>query len=354
MRLVDRYIGRTIAGHTTVVMVVLLSLYFFSNFVADLGNVGQGHYTFVRSLTYNLMLLPRQAYELFPMVALMGTILGLGSLASSSELTVIRASGVSVRQLVVSVFKVGLVMVLLVGALGEGIAPPLEKYARVERAKALTETISVNDQQGLWAREGNTYVHVDRLLLGGIATGITLYRFNGSRRLEQVVTAARAKYADGGWRMFDVRRMNIAPDGITRTTAAEAPWSTNLTPRVIDLIAIPAENLSIWDLYGYIRFLHHNGLDARHYELALWVRIMAPLATAGMVLMAIPFVLGSLRSVGIGQRITVGGLLGIGFYLFNGIFSRIGLVYHMPPPLAASIPTAAVFLLWWLLMRRVV
>lgn len=353
MRLIDRYIGRTVAVHTAVVLLILLAMYTFSSFVAEVDNVGKGTYTFLGAAQYIALLVPRQAYELFPLVALLGSMLGLGALAGSSELTVIRAVGVSVRRLSISVLKIGALLMLVALILGEVIAPPLEKYARIERAKALAENISVNTDSGLWARDENTFIQIERLLPDGLATGITLYRLGEDGRLAESLSAPRGEYEEGGWLLYDVKQSRFTDEGIRVAEEAQMRWRSSLTPGVVNVVAIPPENLSAYDLFHLILYLRENGLDSSRYELAFWVRVVAPFATAGMVLLALPFVFGSLRAVSIGQRVMVGALLGIGFYLFNAIFNRLGLIYHLPPFLAATVPPAIVFGLWVYLMRRI-
>ncbi len=352
MRLIDRYIGRTVVASTASVMFVLLTLYFFSTLVGELRRVGEGSYTFAGMLQYALLLMPRQIYQLFPLAALMGSMLGLGALASSSELTVIQAAGVSTRRIVGSILKVGLLLVVVVVTVGELIAPPLEKYASAERARALSEEF-ITTGEGLWAREGQTFVHVRSLLRGGAAQGITLYHFGADHALTETVHAQRGAYGNGEWRLEEVRITTIAETGISVRSEPEMAWNTGLTPQVIDIVAVRPENLSIQDIYEYMEYLRENRLDAERYELAFWTRITTPFATAGMVLLAIPLIFGSLRTVSIGQRVMVGGLLGIGFYMFNGIFGRVGLLYSLPPLLSAALPTLVVFALWLVLMRRV-
>jgi len=352
MRLIDRYIGRTVLVHTGVVLMVLLAMYTFSSFVAEMDNVGKGEYRFLDAVQYVLMLVPRQAYELFPLVALLGSMLGLGSLASSSELTVIRSAGISIRRLSFSVLKVGGLLVLVAAILGEVVAPPLEKYARMERAKALAENISLNTENGLWARDESTFINIDRLLPDGLATGITLYQLGENGRLKEAVSARRGQYREGVWQLENVRTSIFTEDGVRVTHDERIRWQSSLTPGVINVVAIPPENLSAYDLFNLVIYLRTNGLDSGRYELAFWTRIVAPVATAGMVLLALPFVFGSLRTVSIGQRIMVGALLGIGFYLFNAIFSRLGLIYNLPPFLAATLPALILFALWFYMMRR--
>lgn len=354
MRLLGRYIGKTIASNVLAVMLVLLALYFFSTFVSEIADVGKGKYQILDALQFSILLLPRQVYELFPLVALMGTMLGLGALATTSELTVMQAAGVSVAQIMREILKVGAVLVVIALILGEAVAPPLEKEARSERARAMSENLSLNVKTGLWAREDGTFINIERLLINNRASGIHLYRFAPDGKLLQSTSAVQGLYQkkEQSWKLMQVEHTFFGEQHITRQFEQSMIWKSNVTPEVIDVVAIPPENLSILDLLDYLGYLRENKLEAERYELSLWTRIAAPFATAGMILLAIPFVFGSLRSVGVGQRIVIGALIGIGFYLFNGIFGRVGLVYHLPPFLSAVTPTVLVYLMWYALMRR--
>lgn len=353
MRLIDRYIGRTVAVHILGVALVLLTIYFFSGVVTEIGRVGKGDYTVGAAMRYSLMLLPRQAYELFPLAALVGTMLGLGALANSSELAVIRAAGVSVRGVLLAVLKTGLLLALLATALGEGVAPPLEKAAKLERATALAQNFRMNTRQGLWARDGNTFINIERLFIDGRASAIALYQFGPDHALRSIVRAHTGHYQGGSWTLFQVTVTTLGPTAIHTEYHEQMPWSSQLNPRVINLVAIKPDYLSALELTGYLDYMRSNGLEARPYELAFWKRLLSPLVTAGMVLLAVPFVLGSMRAVSVGQRVMAGSLIAIGFYLFNAVFSEIALVYAVPPLLAAATPTLVVYGLWAVLMRRV-
>lgn len=352
MKILDRYIGRTVLTHTAVVMFVLLAIYFFITLMDDLGLIGQGRYNILVALQYGLMLLPRQAYDLFPLVALLGGMLGLGTLASSNELTVIRAAGVSVRRLMLAVMKMALLMMLTVALVGELAAPWLEQQARQLRTQALTQNLSLNDRGWLWVRDGDTYISIRHLLPGGVAQDLSLYVFDEELRLHEMARADEAVYQDGSWLLRQAARSVVSAEGVTTEVLPEQRWATSLTPEVIGVAAFRPDKLAIWELAGYIAYTRANNLDAAVYELALWNRILAPLATGGMMLLAVPFIFGSLRSVSIGLRITVGGLVGIGFYLFNGVFGRIALVWDLSPALSALVPTLVVYGLWWGMMRR--
>ena len=102
-----------------------------------------------------------------------------------------------------------------------------------------------------------------------------------------------------------------------------------------------------------MRYLRDNRQDSAPYELALWGKLMAPLATGVMIFLAIPFVFGPLRSVGMGQRVLVGALVGIGFHIMNQTFQQLGLVYGLSPVLSAVLPTGLFLALGIWMMRRV-
>ncbi len=352
MRILDGYIGRTVASHIGAVMLVLLAIYFFSNFVSEMGDVGEGDYTVADALLFTLKLIPLYTYQLFPLVALIGTMLGLGALANTSELTVMRAAGVSVRRVVLAVLKVGLLLVVAVTLIGELIAPRLEMDAQTQRARALGKNISLNAEDGLWARDDGSFVNIERLLAGGRASRVRIYRFDEDHSLRETIFARKGHYEGGAWQLEQVIRSRVSPEGVASQRMKTLRWESSLRPDVIDVVAIAPENLSAADLWDYLRYMRANGLEDKRYNLAFWIRIMTPFATAGMILLAVPFVFGSMRTVSIGQRIMVGALLGIGFYLFNAIFNRVGVVYSIPPIMAASLPTLVVYALWGLMMRR--
>jgi len=145
---------------------------------------------------------------------------------------------------------------------------------------------------------------------------------------------------------------NISEQGVTSARVAEAPWQTNLSPDLLNVVTVKPNTLSIFGLYEYVNYLRDNGLDAAVYEQALWGKVVAPLVTAVMVFLAIPFVFGPLRSVGVGHRILVGTLAGVGFYILNQMFAYMGLVFGFNPLLSALAPALLAFMAGYYMLRR--
>ena len=122
-------------------------------------------------------------------------------------------------------------------------------------------------------------------------------------------------------------------------------WPSSLSPDVLSVVVVEPEALSIADLWIYVEYLDNNTLDSSRYRLAFWIKVATPLATLTMLLLTVPLVFGSLRSVGAGQRIFIGVMIGIAFFLSNNLLNHLGLVYGLAPLPSALLPTALFFLI---------
>lgn len=353
MKLLDRYIGGTVLQSTLVVMLVLLSLFAFATFAGELDKVGRGTYDATMALQYTLLLMPRLAYQLFPIVVLLGAIIGLGMLASQSELVVVRAAGVSINRIIWTVMRVGLVLIVVMLLVGEFIAPKAEFKAQNLKAEAISGQVSFRTDEGLWAKDGNNIVHVRDLLAKDRIGNISIYEFDEGNRLNKVTTAKTAQHSGEQWLLHDVSRSTVSEAGVKTTVTNELGWRSLLSPDLIGVVAVKPDYLSAPGLFRYIDYLNENGLDADQYVLALWKKAMMPVTTAVMIVLAVPFVFGPLRSVGVGQRIFVGSLFGIGYFLIDQTIGHMGLVYGLPPALAAMAAPLVFLSVAMFLVRRV-
>ncbi|HLA74294.1 MAG TPA: LPS export ABC transporter permease LptG [Gammaproteobacteria bacterium] len=353
MKILDRYLGTTVAGSTLIVMLILLALFFFMDFIDELGDVGKGNYGLLQAMQYVLLGQPRRVYELFPLAALLGSMVGLGWLAGNSELVIIRAAGVSVLQIILSVMRIAVIMMLAVFIIGEMVVPPAEQYAQSQRSIALSDRITLKTDYGFWTRDGRSFINIRNILPGDRLGDIYIYEFDAQHQLRVATHAAKAHFEDNHWVLEDIQQSQVSNDGVTTRTTKRAAWESLLSPELINVVAIKPEKLSTWELHNYINYLSDNGQNTQRYELAFWIKIISPLVTGVMVFLAIPFVFGPLRAVGMGQRIVVGSLVGITFHLFNQTFSQAGLIYDLNPLFSALVPVSVFFALALVLMRKV-
>jgi lipopolysaccharide export system permease protein len=353
MSTIDRYVARHVVQGTLVWQLALVALFSFISFVDDLDNVGRGDYSIARALEYMALTTPRRAFELFPLAALIGALMGLGALASSSELAVIRSSGVSVRRLVAAVTAGAAVIMLFAVLLGELVAPGAERLAHGRRSLALSDEIKLDNHSGFWVRDGDSFINIRRALPGNRMEDVRIYEFDEERRLRVATRAARARYEDGQWLLEELVQTRVLEHGVERVVLDAAAWRPLFEPDLVNVVTVRPESLSVPGLRRYVRYLGSNGLDTSPFELAMWHKLTYPLATGVMILLAVPLVLGRLKSAGVGQRVLVGVLVGIAFHVLNQASGHLGLVYGLSPAASAIVPTAlfAAAALW--LTRRV-
>ncbi|HEY5603439.1 MAG TPA: LPS export ABC transporter permease LptG, partial [Gammaproteobacteria bacterium] len=331
MRILNRYIAKNILVSILLVMVVMLSLFVFFTFLEELKDTGKGRYDTVKALIFVLMTLPNMAYQLLPIVALIGSTIGLGILAGNSELTAIRSAGVSMEQIVWSVLRVGLVVIVAGVIVGEWLAPMSEQKAQTMRAVAQSDRLSLEGNRGLWAKDGPQYINIQTILPGRRLNDIFIYELDHEHHMTHILRAKSAFYRDGKWVLENVNHSYLVKGDVIAHHEDQHLWDTNLSPDLFNVVTVKPYALSVWGLYQYIEYLERNGLSADKYKQSLWTKATLPVVTAVMILLSIPFVFGPLRSVGIGSRILVGVLVGIGYHLFGQMFSYVGLVFKLAP-----------------------
>jgi len=351
--ILDRYIMRTVIGSVLLVMLILLALFSFAAFVNELTYIGKGDYTTLLALFYVSLTLPGLAYDLFPVAALLGSVIGLGVMASNSELVVMRSAGISIGRITWSVMKAGLILVVTAVIISEFVSGESQRMAQEIRSEALTGHVNKKIENGFWTRDEARIINVRRVLSSGELREIYIYEIDEQRRMTQVVYAKSATYEDNQWVLNGVSNSSISDDAIESSQVIHLPQESLVDPEMIDVIAIKPRSLSALGLYKYIEYLKENDLNAGHYEMVFWSKVILPFATAVMVFLSIPFVFGPLRSVGVGVRVLVGTLVGISFYVIHQMSSYVGLVFHVNPALSAVLPTLVFFTASLLMMRRI-
>ena len=340
MSLLDLYIGRTIVHQALVVMAVLVGLFALVIFIDQIDDIGSGDYGVMQAFVFVGLSVPRIVYEVFPMAVLLGAILGLSSMARDAELIVIRASGVSVARMTLSALKFGAFFVLAAILIGELVSPYSETLAQQVKAKALHRNIDQGTSFGLWFRDADTYVNVNEVMPNLSLRNIKIFRFAGHDRLHSLVDAEVASFVEGSWEMSNVNTTIIDDEGFVKIKDSDRQvWPTSVTQEMMKMFAVQPAQLSMVQLRKYIGHLKRNHQDTRASELAYWGKWMLPVSTAVMVVLAIPFVLGSIRAGTMGRNLFLGSLMGLSFFFFSQIFGYVVLVHGVPPLLGATLPS---------------
>ena len=362
MNRIERYLGYVVSTHSLLVLLVLLTILGFGEFMMQLGRLTDD-YTLLTGTLYSLLKMPVFGYEIFPIALLIGTLIGLGGLANHAELTVLRVTGWSISRIFWAVIKSVLILWLLSAIIGEMVAPKSEAYATQIRAEAMQRSISVGGSGGFWMKEPNRLIHVERVISATEMQGVTIYALNKGE-ISGVTQARSAHYEAGEWQLEQLIKQQLAFEtvplfeqqveklNLTREQKSRQVEVFPVDPELIERLQIETRYLRIDDLYSYIRFLKANDLDARPYQLEFWRKVITPVSIIAMIALVFPLIFGSQRQVSMGQRIFVGTVIGLGFYLLNQMFGNLSVVYQLPAIFGAFAPSLLLLAVAMVLFRR--
>jgi lipopolysaccharide export system permease protein len=299
---------------------------------------------------------PAHIYELFPIVVLIGTLYVLAHLASNSEYTVMRGSGLSPLLAAMALAKIGLAFVVLTFVVGEWIAPAAEEAAQKTKLRAMSSMIGQDLQSGLWFKDEGSFINVREARQSHLLQGVRIFEFDPSYRLRKMTTASRAEYRGRGvWQLYEVVATEFAPEPRT-VRERESEWHTAVSPDLLNALIVKPERMSAWALHKYTQHLESNKQKTDRYEIALWKKLFYPLATLVMMALALPFAYMQARAGMVGVKVFLGIMLGIFFHMLNSLFSHIGLLQNWTPFAAAALPSTAFFaaamlMMWWVERR---
>lgn len=351
-KILDLYIARTLLSTTIMSLTVLVGLSSLIKFIDQMRKVGTGSYDMTTAGVYVLLGMPREIELFFPMATLIGGLIGMGMLASHSELVVMQSAGQSRWDITKSAMKTAILMVLFVMAMGEWVAPKSEAKAKEIRTQAISGGSLFSSERLTWAKDGDNFVSIGEVVDHNVLRDIKVYEFDAELNLRQITSAKQADFVDGQWQLQAVNYTFIGDRKIRGQDIELGSWRSTLTPDKLGVVAVKPEALSIQGLADYVAYLENNSQDSGRYTLALWRKILQPLSVCVMLLMALSFVFGPLRSVTMGARVIMGVLAGFAFFISNEVFGSMSLVYQMPPILGALLPSAVFAGIAGYLLRR--
>jgi lipopolysaccharide export system permease protein len=355
LKVAERYLAREIYASTALVLTAFLMLFAFFDLIAELQNLGRGGYQLENVVAFVILTLPGRMYELAPIGVLIGTIYALTTLARHSEITVLRSSGLSTFGFIRLLMRIGLVFVAGTLAIGEFVAPPAERAAQQLRLKAMSSMVAQEFRSGLWVKDERSFVNVRNVQPDTKLRDVRIYEFDAEYRLTSISDAAIGEFvAPDHWKLGKVTRTIFAANG-ERSQVERLPevmWKSALTPDILSVLLVVPDKMSVINLYQYIRHLAENQQKTERYVIALWKKMIYPLTSLVMMLLALPFSFLPTRGSTISLRVFTGIMLGIGFHMLNGLFSNLGVINEWTPVLSAVMPSTIFLLgasgmLWW-------
>ena len=344
VRLVDRYVGRAAVLGTLAVWLALTVLFMLITLLGELRSQ-QHEYTTGDVLWYVALTVPRMAYQIFPVAALLGALVGVGGLAASNELVAFRTSGVSRVRLAGAALAGTVLLTIPVMIVGEWVAPAAEHPARAFRLSEMVDQAIIGGPRGMWLRDGRQIVNVQLPLLSADRgeqsvefKNVVIYTFSEAVDLQSITRASSAGHDGERWLLEQVSEVHFDERGASMRRHASRPWSTEVRPELLDSAVTRPKRLSLRSLAGYLEYLEENGLDDTVYQAAFWEKIIFPFSVFALVLAGMPFVFGSARSHSLGVRMFIGMVLGGLFLIISRMAQNLGDAYQFSAALSNGLP----------------
>lgn len=349
--------AREIYGATLFVFAAFLSLFAFFDLINELTDLGQGGYRLQHALAFVALTVPGHVYELFPVAVLIGTLYALSHLAANSEYTVMRGSGLAPWRAAGTLFRIGIVFVVATLVFGELIAPVSERAAKQLKLSKTSSIVASEFHTGLWVKDDRRFVNIREVQPDASLSDVRVFEFDDEYRLKSISFAKQAEYIGKNvWRLREVVHTGFSPNTSNVERFAEMDWTSVLTPNILTVMFVVPERMSAWNLYQYSRHLSENRQRTERYEIAMWKKLIYPLASLVMMALALPFAYVHVRAGGIGLKVFFGIMLGVLFHMMNSLFSHLGLLQSWQPLVSAALPSvaflgSAALMMWWVERR---
>jgi lipopolysaccharide export system permease protein len=351
MHKITRYVSRTIFMAIAATLLVISALDFVFGLIGQFKNVSDT-YTITEAVIYMTLVMPGHIYGFIPYACLIGVLAGLGLLAGTSELVIIRSAGVSIATIVWMALRPVLIFILTALLIGEFIAPYADRTAEARKdfirhswVKPLPENV--------WSREAGNFMYVQAVKPNGVLQGITRYQFDERHQLISASYTEHATYVNDQWQEHNILITQVDNQkGLIHSRIENRDWQTDMTPQLFNILASEPDELSMRDLHYYVNYLEHQKLTASSYSIAFWQKCLQPLAIISLVLIGISFIFGPLRSVTMSQRIFSGVVIGVIFLLLQKLLGPSSLVFGFSPLVAVLIPIFLCVAVGVVLLRR--
>ena len=353
MTILFRYLAKEIFLATMLLLLALLALFALFDLINELDSLNKGNMLFT-VLLYVTLKQPSHVVVIFPVAALMGTLFVVTRLSMQSELTVMRAAGLSLTKLAGFVAVIGVGFSALTFLFGEFVAPAAEDAAKRMRLAATSSVVAQEFRSGFWVKDGLSFVNIQTVTLDTKLLNMRIYEFDSAYRLASISLAKSAGFdtANNRWVLSDVEKTTFDGARARMDRLPVANWNSAMTPDLLAVLRVKPDDMSMLNLNSYIDHLRDNKQNSTRYQLAFWAKVFQPLAVAIMMLAAIPFAIQSQRASGVSGKLLLGIMIGLGFYFLNQLASHLAVLNDWPPVLTVMVPlllflgVAVVMLAW--------
>lgn len=328
--------------------------------------------------------LPARLYELLPLAVLLGCIWGISVLGKSSELTVMFASGFLVKRLMVLLLIFGAVF----GLAGVFVDEVLDYFAK-QKYQSVFISKDPLKREKTWLRFQQNFIRFESLNANIANDIITIKLDKDFSTIVSIIKAKRGEYkyqasgglsSNGQWYLHEVEELifnknlkdnlvfiknEITSEKLNKLISEfekkSAPYFKNTYPELIWKESPKIDyfynqdqrpdRLKLFQLIPLYKFNLDNLLRFEALAVNMWKKINYPLVIALMAIIGLPFCLKSGRAIEANFRVLLGIIIGIVFFVIQGIFANLGIII-LPPFASVIFPIIVFFIfsligIWW-------
>ncbi len=343
-RTLQRYVVREYLKTLSLSLSSLTLIYVVVLFLQKMNQFTKYQAPFYLIFEYLLFKVPNVTFQwTLPYAVLLATLLTLGALSRHSEITAMKAGGVSLYRITLPLLFIAL-LISLCSFLGNEYLVP---YTNQKTQYLLDVKLRQEEPSGffknykIWYRNDNRIFNIQLLdLQKKTLKGFTLYQFDNQFRCIQRIDALNADWIDGKWRFHNGAVRDFDENGSIRMTPfKELDYSLPESWESFQNIERQSREMSYTELRTYIQKIQSAGYDSTRYLVDFYSKLSCPFLNLIMILIGVPFALKTGRSGGvalnIGVSVMIGFIYGILFYIFLS-FGKSGI---LPPFLSSWIPT---------------
>lgn len=334
-----RYINKEFFIGISMIMIGLISLFAFFDFIQEIGDLGKGSYGIIQAISFVILSIPGHIYEVVPLAVLIGSMYTIGQLSYNSELNVLRASGYSIKKIAGSLMYVGILFSFFTVLIGDFIAPHSEKSAQQIKIISTNSSVSQEFSSGFWIKDGDNFVNIENVLPDSSLEQIHIYEFDENFNLRTIVDAKNGSFKNGEWKLKDIKQTILDKDSVKTKTIESGSWKSLMRPEMMNALIISPQKMSSINLLKFINYLKKNNQKSTKFEVALWEKLIHPLMPLVMIIFAIPFGFLQERSGGKFFKMFVGIIIGIVYQILNTMIRHLSLLNDWQPFISSLIPT---------------
>jgi lipopolysaccharide export system permease protein len=341
-RIVAKHVTKTTVLAMLGTTLVLSFLQILFTYLGELGSL-KPTYNAWQAFLYVIWGAPSYLYDILPVAALIGSVLGLGALASNSELIVMRSVGISLWRIVGWVMRSALLLIVLSFVLSEWVIPYTNEKA--QSIKSQRSVAALGEVKGYWSREGQRFIYIDYANSQGQLRNIQAIDFDQNYRLQSFVTAEKGQFLkDGQWTLEKSHQVDLLAQGnAIKTDHEQQALGLALQPKYVHMVTLDPDDLSPSQLISFMQYLSEYSQVPKTYELAFWKKVTSPFALITLVLIACSFIFGPLRQQSMGFRLVIALFTGLGFFYLQDFLGYASLVYAPSPAWFVLLPILLMF-----------